>query len=129
MPTIPNLPAKTSAVASGDLVIVYDTAGGSVTRMTMANFMNTVPSAVNFSANVTVLGTTTANVTNFTGNVTVAGTKYLVTNNFVVTKNNSPASSTTGVVAGDLGIMWSDGSFIYVQANNTHYKRVAVATW
>lgn len=125
---ITDLTAVTSVTAD-DLIIVVDLAGPTTYKMTIANFVNSIPSNTGFAANVSILGNLAANTASFVGNTDFNTAKYVVANNLILKKTTSPASSTTGVTAADVGLIWTDGSFIYAQANATHYKRVAIATW
>ncbi len=112
----------TTAYTGDDLFIVVDQAGPTTMKMTAANLFANVPANTVFSQNVAMSAQLT-----LTGNTT--STKHIVSNNFIVTKNNTPASSTTGVAAAEVGMMWADGDYLYVQANTTAYKRVALATF
>lgn len=126
---ITDLSAQTGVTAD-DLIIIVDMAGPTTYKLTIANLCNSIPSNTNFTANVSVSGTLAANIASFVGNVSVdTATKYLVVNNFIVKKTTTPSSSTDTVTAADVGKIWTDGSYLYAQANATHYKRVAIATW
>lgn len=117
-----------SVVTPDDLILVVDMAGPTTNKVTAANFFGNVTPNTVFQANTTVNGILKANSTVVAvGNVST--TAYMITNNFISTKNNTPATSTTGVTAAELGMIWSDGNFLYVQANTSAYKRVAVVTF
>ena len=64
-----------------------------------------------------------------TASITVGNlTKTLSSNNFSVTKNDTPANSasTTGLTVGQ---MWCDVDYLYVVTSNTVIKRVALSTF
>jgi len=125
---ITDLSAQTGVTAD-DLIIVVDMAGPTTYKITVANLVNSIPSNTSFAANVAIIGELTANAATFAGNVSADTIKYVVANNFLVKKTTTPSSSTDSVTAADIGKFWSDGSFLYAQANATHYKRVAIATF
>jgi hypothetical protein len=115
------------SVSGDDLLIVVDMAGPTTVKVTVANFFSSVAANANFTANVSVNGTFTANTATLSGNV--SSTKHLISNNLIVTKNTTPANSTHAVVGTERGLIWTDGDYVYAQANATHYKRAALATW
>lgn len=118
-----------TTITANDLLVVVSIAGPTTYKMTLASLVNAIPSNANFLANVSVSGSLAANTITASGNVVFKTANYLVSNNFIVTKNNTPANSTSGVIAGEAGIIWSDGSYIYLQANSTSYKRVLASTF
>lgn len=118
-----------TAVAANTLLVVVDSTGPSTAKIQLKDVVNNIPSNTLFSANVSIQGTTTANVVTATGNVTFNTTNYLIANNVLLKKTTTPASSTDSVTAADVGKFWSDGNFLYFQANATHYKRVAISTF
>lgn len=119
----------TTSVTADDLLITVDMSGPTSYKITIADLVNNIPSNTLFSANVTVYGKTTANAATFAGNTDVNTAYYLNANNLVIKRTTTPANTTDVLSATSIGLMWSDGDYIYVQANATHNKRAAVATW
>jgi hypothetical protein len=118
------------SVTADDLLLTVDMAGPTTYKITVANFFGSVPSNALFTANVTVYGTTTANTLVATGNTTFnTGNTFVTANNVMIKRTATPAATTDVVSAGTIGLLWSDGNYIYLQANATHNKRVAIATW
>ena len=108
-------------------MVIVDMSGPTTYKMTIAAFTNAIPSNANFTANVAVQGTFTANAVTASGNVSFNTANYVTANNLVLKKTTTPANTTD--VPGVVGSLWSDGSYIYYQANTTNVRRVAIATW
>jgi hypothetical protein len=126
---ISELTAATN-VAANSILVVVDTTGPTTKKITVADFVNSVPSNANFQANVSVLGFLAANGGSFAANVSQDGNNYFSVNNITIAKTATPANTTdVAVAAGGVGQIWTDGSHIYVRANTTNLKRVAIATW
>ncbi len=121
--------AAITAVAPNTLLVAVDSTGPTTSKIQFKDVVNSIPSNATFTANVTVNGTLTANVLSASGNVSFNTASYLIANNVLVKKSTTPASSTDSVTAADVGKLWSDGNYIYFQANATHYKRAALSTW
>lgn len=122
--------ASLSTATGDDLLIVVDASGPTTYKMNVSQWYANVQVDVVFNANVTARGTFTANAVVATGNVTFnTGNTFLTANNLVVKRSTTPASVTDVANSGTVGLIWTDGSYLYVQANSTHNKRVAVSTW
>lgn len=119
-----------ASVTADDLLLTVDMAGPTTYKITVANFFASIPTPATFTANVAVQGTLTANAAVATGNVTInTGNTFLTANNLLLKRTVTPANTIDVVGAATVGLTWSDGNYIYVQANNTHVKRVAISTW
>jgi hypothetical protein len=118
-----------TGVTNDDLMIVVDMAGPTTNKITVKDFVNSIPSNTSFAANVSVSGVLTGNVVTVTGNATFDSANYLVGNNVIVKKTTVPSSSTDTVTAADVGKIWVVDGFLYYQANATHYRRVAGSTF
>lgn len=116
-----------TALAAADYFPFVVASGPTTQRITVANFCNNIPSNTLFSANVTTQQRLVANVITASGNVDFNTTNYLNSNNLIIKKSNTPASNTDVPGAGTIGLIWGDGSFIYMQANATHLKRAALS--
>ncbi len=118
-----------SSVTSDDLLLTVDMAGPTTYKITVANFFASVPTPAVFTANVAVQGTLAANVVSAVGNVTFNTANYVTANNLIVKRSVTPANSTDGANASHVGLMWTDATSIYLQANATHIKKVALSTF
>lgn len=118
-----------TGVAANTLLVVVDSSGPTTSKIQVKDFVNSIPSNATFAANVSLLSTTTANTLTASGNVTFNTANFVSANNLLIKKTNTPASTTDVLSSAAVGLMWSDGSYIYLQANATHVKRVALSTW
>jgi hypothetical protein len=126
---ISELTAATGVVANS-LVVVVDTAGPTTKKITVQDFVNSIPSNTTFAMTVTVNGNATLNAVSVGANMSQGGNNYFSVNNITIAKTTTPANTTdVAVAAGGVGQLWTDGSYIYVRANTTNIRRVAVATW
>jgi len=118
-----------TALAAADYIPFVVASGPTTQRITIANFCNNIPCNTLFSANVTTQQRLVANVVTASGNVDINTANYLNSNNLIIKKTTTPSGTTDVPGSGTVGLIWSDGSFIYCQANATHIKRVAISTW
>lgn len=126
---ISELTAATN-VAANSLMVVVDTTGPTTKRITVQDFVNSIPSNATFQSTMTVNGNAVLNAASFAANVVQAGNNYFSVNNVTIAKNTTPSSTTdVASAAGGIGQIWSDGSYVYVRANTTNIKRVAISTW
>lgn len=126
---ISELTAVTSVLAN-TLVVVVDSSGTPTTaKIQFKDVVNSIPSNASFSANVSVLGSLTANAVSATGNVSFNSANFTTANNLLLKKTTTPANTTDVTSSSTVGQIWSDGSYLYFQANATHLKRVAISTW
>ena len=114
----------TTNVAANSVFLVVDPSGPTTLKIAFSDMVNSIPSNANFAANVAVTGTLAA-----TGNVTVDTAKFLVANNVLLKKGTTPANTNDVLNSSSVGLIWSDGSYIYFQSNTTTVKRVAISTW
>jgi hypothetical protein len=121
---ITDLSAQTGVTAD-DLMIVVDMAGPTTYKITVANFVNSIPSNANFQANVSIAGSLVANSAALTGNVVInTGNIWTTVNGFVISKSTTPSNSTNVSTSAGVGSMWSNGTYLFVQANSTYVARV-----
>ncbi len=120
----------TTNVAANSLMVVVDMTGPTTKKIVVSDFANNIPANVTMQFWLNVQGNTTVNAIAVTGNGVQTGNLYFSVNNIVIGKTTTPANTTdVASAAGGIGHMWSDGSYLYVRANTTHIRRVAIATW
>jgi hypothetical protein len=126
---ISELTAATGVVANSIMVVV-DTTGPTTKKITVQDFVNSVPSNTTFQMDLTVNGNASLNALSVGANMSQGGNNYFSVNNITIAKTTTPANTTdVASAAGGIGQIWSDGSFLYVRSNTTHIRRVAIATW
>lgn len=81
------------------------------------------------SSNAITKKVTVSNLFNNTAaNVTISNTFYLTANNILITKNTTPANSTS-IASSIKGTFWFDGDYIYVTTANGTIKRATLSTF
>ena len=81
------------------------------------------------SSNAITKKVTVSNLLNNTAAiVTISNTYYLTANNILITKNTTPANSTS-IAASVKGTFWFDADYIYVATANGTIKRAALSTF